>query len=78
MPVSQRTKSFSPKAVARCFCHRAGAERSPRVAFSRINVISPHGTPIFSTYSAGGRAKTSRRMPECCSDAREITEPAPL
>eukprot|EP00969_Alexandrium_andersonii_P257225 11372285-Alexandrium_andersonii.AAC.1 len=45
---------------AKCFCHEAGADRSPYVAFLSFQAILPQTTPIFLKYSGGA----TRRPPE--------------
>eukprot|EP00969_Alexandrium_andersonii_P028224 1231503-Alexandrium_andersonii.AAC.1 len=57
--VLQRVKPFSIKKSAKCFCHEAGADRSPRMAFLSFQSILPEVTSIFLKYSGGGQTKTS-------------------
>eukprot|EP00969_Alexandrium_andersonii_P035279 1545723-Alexandrium_andersonii.AAC.1 len=45
--VLQRAKPFLIKKYAKCFCHEAGAGRSPYMAFLSIQENLPEATPIF-------------------------------
>eukprot|EP00969_Alexandrium_andersonii_P206204 9110421-Alexandrium_andersonii.AAC.1 len=57
--VLQRVKPCLIKNSAKCFCHEAGAERSPYMAFLNFQASFPEVTPIFLKYSGGGQTNTS-------------------
>ena len=57
--VLQRVKPFLTKKTAKCFCHEAGTDRSPYVAFLSSQAILSEATPIVLNNSRGGQTKTS-------------------
>eukprot|EP00969_Alexandrium_andersonii_P165040 7294771-Alexandrium_andersonii.AAC.1 len=52
--VLQRAKPSLTRKSAECFCHGAGAERSPHVAFLSFHAFVPSAMPIFFEDSGGG------------------------
>eukprot|EP00969_Alexandrium_andersonii_P179937 7953259-Alexandrium_andersonii.AAC.1 len=52
--VLQRAKPRLVKKSDKCFCHEAGADRSPYMACLSFHAVLPKAMPSFLKYSCGG------------------------